>query len=127
MLEESVTWSVTKEALKDNKVVNLWYHSPQVVMFAQKLTELEGRFVYGKMLRETLLVLKQQRNELKMLINPGPAVPEYACLCKQHRSRSVGLANWSGSALFVIKYVNLHQQHGSSNLIGWKLEEGTAS
>ena len=31
-------------------------------------------------------------------------------------------ANWSGSALFVIKYVNLYQQSGSSNLIGWKLE-----
>ena len=30
-------------------------------------------------------------------------------------------ANWSGSALFVIKYVNLYQQPGSSNLIGWKL------
>ena len=29
-------------------------------------------------------------------------------------------ANWSGSALFAIKYVNLHQQPGSSNLIGWK-------
>ena len=27
-------------------------------------------------------------------------------------------ANWSGSALFVIKYVNLHQQSVSSNLIG---------
>ena len=31
-------------------------------------------------------------------------------------------ANWSGSALFAIKYVNLYQQSGSSNLIGWKLE-----
>ena len=28
-------------------------------------------------------------------------------------------ANWSGSALFAIKYVNLYQQSGSSNLIGW--------
>ena len=35
-------------------------------------------------------------------------------------------ANWSGSALFVIKYVNLYQQSGSSNLIGWKLEVGLA-
>ena len=33
-------------------------------------------------------------------------------------------ANWSGSALFVIQYVKLYQQPGSSNLIGWKLEEG---
>ena len=31
------------------------------------------------------------------------------------------------SALFVIKYVNLCQQSGSSNLIGWKLEMGVAS
>ena len=36
-------------------------------------------------------------------------------------------ANWSGSALFAIKYVNLYQQSGSSNLIGWKLEIGVAS
>ena len=34
-------------------------------------------------------------------------------------------ANWSGSALFAIKYVNLYQQTGSSNLIGWKLEVGS--
>ena len=36
-------------------------------------------------------------------------------------------ANWSGSALFAIKYANLLQQSGSSNLIGWKLEVGMAS
>ena len=36
-------------------------------------------------------------------------------------------ANWSGSAPFAIKYVNLYQQSGSSNLIGWKLEVGVAS
>ena len=36
-------------------------------------------------------------------------------------------ANWSGSALFVIKYVNLYQQPRLSNLIGWKLEVGVAS
>ena len=30
-------------------------------------------------------------------------------------------ANWSGSALFGIKNVNLYQQSGSSNLIGRKL------
>ena len=29
--------------------------------------------------------------------------------------------NWSGSALFVIQYVNIYQQPGSSNLLGWKL------
>ena len=31
-------------------------------------------------------------------------------------------ANRSGSELYVIKYVILQQQSGSSNLIGWKLE-----
>ena len=36
-------------------------------------------------------------------------------------------ANWSGSALFAIKYVNLYQQPGSSNLIGWKLDVAVAS
>ena len=35
-------------------------------------------------------------------------------------------ANWSGSALFVIKYVNFYQKRGSNNLIGWKLEVGMA-
>ena len=36
-------------------------------------------------------------------------------------------ANWSGSALFIIKYVNFYQNPGSNNLIGWKLEVGMAS
>ena len=36
-------------------------------------------------------------------------------------------ANWSGCALFSVKYVNLYQQSGSSDLIGWKLEVGMAS
>ena len=36
-------------------------------------------------------------------------------------------ASWSGTALFVIKYVNLYQQPGSSNLIGWQLEVGMPS
>ena len=35
-------------------------------------------------------------------------------------------ANWSGSALFVIK-VNFCQKPGSSDLIGWNLEVGVAS
>ena len=36
-------------------------------------------------------------------------------------------ANWSGSALFAIKYVNSYQQSGSINLIGWKFGKGVAS
>ena len=42
-------------------------------------------------------------------------------------AKSVEEANWSGSALFVIQYVNLYQQFGLSNLIGWQLEMGMAS
>ena len=33
-------------------------------------------------------------------------------------------ANWSGSALFVIKYVNFYQKPESSNLIGWEIRSG---
>ena len=36
-------------------------------------------------------------------------------------------ANWSGSALFVIKYMNFYQKPGSSNLIGRNLEVDVAS
>ena len=36
-------------------------------------------------------------------------------------------ANWSGSALFAIKYMNLYQHSGSNDLTGWKLEVGVAS
>ena len=36
-------------------------------------------------------------------------------------------ANCSGSALFLIKYVNFYQKSGSSNLIGWKSEVGMIS
>ena len=36
-------------------------------------------------------------------------------------------ANWSGSSLFVIKYVNFYQKPESSILIGWKLEVSMAN
>ena len=36
-------------------------------------------------------------------------------------------ANWSGSALFVFKYLSLYEQLGSSIPIGWKLKAGVAS
>ena len=36
-------------------------------------------------------------------------------------------ANLSRPALIAITYVNLYKTHGSSNLIGWKLEVGVAS
>ena len=35
-------------------------------------------------------------------------------------------ANWSRSALFVVKYVKFYPKPGSSNLSGWKLKVGVA-
>ena len=51
--------------------------------------------------------------------NPCPAEPGYTRLFSNsvdpdHLASSE--ANWSGSALFAIKYMNLYQQSGSSNL-----------
>ena len=57
-----------------------------------------------------------------MIFNPSLAEHNMPCLSKQSEE-----ANWSGSAQFVIKNVNFYQKHGSSNLIGWKLEVGLAS
>ena len=48
------------------------------------------------------------------LINPCPAEPGYILPLQTVDPDQLA----SGSALFVIKYVNLYQQHGSSNLIG---------
>ena len=36
-------------------------------------------------------------------------------------------ANWSGSALFAIQYLNFYQQLESRTPIGWKLEVVVAS
>ena len=63
------------------------------------------------------------------LINSCPAEPEYPAFANsvdldQLASEEV---NWSGSALFVFKYLNIYQWPGSSNLIGWKLDVGVAS
>ena len=50
------------------------------------------------------------------------------CLCSVDPDQLASdEAIWSGSALLVIKYVNLYQQSGSSSLIGWQLEVGMAS
>ena len=54
--------------------------------------------------------------------------PDMSCLYSVEPDQLASSeANWSGSALFAIKNVNLYQQSGSSNLIGWKLEMGMAS
>ena len=64
------------------------------------------------------------------VFNPCPAKPRvyptYANSVDPDQLASEE-ANWSGSALFAIKYVKLKQQSGSSNLIGLKLEVGVAS
>ena len=46
------------------------------------------------------------------IINPCPAEPGYTLPLQTEE------ANWSGSALFSIKYVNSYQQYEESNLIG---------
>ena len=65
-------------------------------------------------------------------VNPCPAEPGYTLYPAFANSVDPDQlaseeANWSGSALFAIKYLNLYQQSGSSDLIGWKLEMGVAS
>ena len=59
-----------------------------------------------------------------MSLNHSPAEP--GCTLSANSVDPDQLAseegNWSGSALFASKYVNLYQQSRSSNLISWKLE-----
>ena len=67
---------------------------------------------------------------LNWLFNPSPAETGYTLPANNVDPDQLASseANWSGSALFVIKYIcELYQQSGSSNLIGWKLEVGVAS
>ena len=70
-------------------------------------------FLKGKLLENLTLVLLNLDMSCSNSVDPDQLASEEA--------------NWSGSALFVIKYVNLYQKSGSSNLIGWKLEVGMAS
>ena len=67
--------------------------------------------------------------KLKKCINPFPAEQIYPAFANSVDPDQLSSeeANWSGSALFVIKYVNFYQKSRSSNLIGWKLEVGVAS
>ena len=59
-------------------------------------------------------------------VNPSLAEPVFPNSVEPDQMASEE-AIWSGSALFAIKYVNLHQQPESCHLIGWKLEVGVAS
>ena len=61
----------------------------------------------------TLLLLNRSCHILANSVDPG-----------QLASKET---NWSGSALFVIWYVNFYQKCRSSNLISWKFEKGVAS
>ena len=62
------------------------------------------------------------------MFNPNPAEPGYALPFNANSVDPDQLASdWSESTLFAIKYVNVYQQSGSSNLIGRKLEVGMAS
>ena len=56
-----------------------------------------------------------------------PAEPGYILSLQTVQIQISWLLYWSGSALFAVKYVNLYQQSGWRNLIGWKLEVGVAS
>ena len=62
-------------------------------------------------------------------INPSLAEHDMPCFRNSADPDQLACeeANWSGSALFVIKYVKFYQKPRSSNLIGWKLEVGVAS
>ena len=68
--------------------------------------------LYPQYLRLTLLLLHTTYPVLPNSVDPDQLASEDA--------------NWSGSALFVIKHVNLYKQPGSSNLIGRKLDVGVA-
>ena len=59
-------------------------------------------------------------------LNSGPAELGYTLPLQtvQTQISRFEETHWSGSALFVIKYVNLYQRPGSSSLIGWQLEVG---
>ena len=70
------------------------------------------------------LVPKQQKKLTLVLLNPD--IPVFANSADPDQLAS-GDTNWSGSAMFVVKYVNMYQEPGSSNLIGWKLGLGVAS
>ena len=63
-------------------------------------------------------------------VNPSPAEPPiYPVFANSVDPDHLASeeANWTGSALFAIRYMNLYRKPGSSNLIGWKLEVGVVS
>ena len=73
----------------------------------------DPRIITEHFILTSLLLLNTTHPVLANSVDPDQLAPEEA--------------NWSGSALFVMKYVNLYKKSGSSNLIGWKLEMDVAS
>ena len=63
---------------------------------------------------------RMTNSQTLVILNPCPAEPRYTLPANSVDPDQLASeeANWSGSALFVIKYVNLYQKPGSSNLIG---------
>ena len=57
-------------------------------------------------------------------LNPCPAKPEAFANSVDPDQLASEEVNWSGSVLFAIQYMNLCQQSGSRNRIGWQLEVG---
>ena len=87
-----------------------------------KLSHKERRQFAQNIKMHFLGKIKKKKNILTLvLLNL-----DMSCLCKQCRDQLASKeANWSGSALFAIKYANLYQQSGSRNVIGWKSELGS--
>ena len=86
-------------------------------------------FYYSSCHKVYIITVPKILVQYNLTFKPSPAEPEYSVIANSvdpHQLTSEE-ANWSGSALFAIKYVNLYQQPGSSDLIGWKLEMGVAS
>ena len=78
--------------------------------FFNKIYDNDGLPVQGVLWLLPLLLLNTTCPVLANSVDPDQSASEEA--------------NWSGSALFVVIYVNFYQKPGSSNLIGWKLKEG---
>ena len=102
---------------KEKNIIRSLNLSLSCLFLNHSFDHLEGYVLANK----ASFALKQNVTLTLVLLNP-----DMSCLYKWCRSRSVGFFR-SGSTLFAIKYVNLYQQSGSSNLIGWKLEIGMAS
>ena len=83
--------------------------------------------IFSKTTDEHFKYFKSSRNVQKHFLSCWTRIyPDFANSVGPDQLAS-DEANWSGSARFAIKYVNLHQQFGSSSLIGWKLDMGVAS